>query len=84
MLKYTKLNSHEDQDLLIKHFKIDVVFVKNQLSMSFITGLKILDVLRDRDWSHNIFEASFSRKFIEEIANELMEVSFEDYGLRNL
>lgn len=70
--------------MLIKHFKIDVVIVKNQLSMSFITGLKILDVLRDRDWSHNIFEASFSRKFIEEIANELMEVSFEDYGLRNL
>ena len=52
--------------------------------MSFITGLKILDVLRDRDWSHNILEASFSRKFIEEIINELMEVSFEDYGLRNL
>ena len=52
--------------------------------MSFITGLKILDVLRDRDWSHNILEASFSRKFIEEIANDLMEVSFSDYGLRNL
>ena len=51
--------------------------------MSFITGLKILDVLRDRDWSHNILEASFSRKFIEEIINELMEVKECNLGKYN-
>ena len=67
-----------------KQFSIDVKIVHNQLSISFIAGLKILDILRNPDWSHKVFQQSFSKKFLEEIINDLIDVSFEDYGLRNL
>ena len=67
-----------------KQFSIDVKFDHNQLSISFIAGLKILDILRNSDWSHKVFQQSFSKKFLEEIINDLIDVSFEDYGLRNL
>jgi hypothetical protein len=62
----------------------DLLLVDNQLSVSFIAGIKLLDVFRDHFWNQYIFEQTFSKNFIEDVANDLMHFSFEDYGLRNL
>ena len=70
---------------ILKEFELkDVALTDNQLSVSFIAGIKLLDVFRDHFWNQHIFEQTFSKNFIEEVANDLMHFSFEDYGLRNL
>lgn len=56
----------------------------NQLSVSFIAGIKLLDVFRDHYWNQHVFEQPFSKNFLEEVVNELMHFSFQDYGLRNV
>ena len=43
-----------------------------------------MDIFRNNFWNRQIFEQTFSKNFIEEVANDMMHFSFEDYGLRNL
>lgn len=73
------------QEELTKELSITgVILEDNQLSVSFIAGIKLLDVFRNHNWNQQIFEQQFSKNFIEQVANDLMHFSFEDYGLRNL
>jgi len=73
------------RDELAKELSITgVILEDNQLSVSFIAGIKLLDVFRNHYWNQQIFEQQFSKNFIEQVANDLMHFSFEDYGLRNL
>lgn len=89
LLQHPKLVTAEggegSRDDIFKQFALkDLSLVDNQLSVSFIAGIKLLDIFRNHFWNQHVFEQTFSKNFIEEVANDLMHFSFEDYGLRNL
>ena len=72
LLKQTKLHEKYSEEQIKKIFKVEVSIVHNNLSLSFITGLKLLDILRDDYWQYKVFQESFSKNFMEETVNQLM------------
>lgn len=89
LLQHPKLVTAEGgegaRDDIFKQFALkDLALVDNQLSVSFVAGIKLLDIFRNYFWNQHVFEQTFSKNFIEEVANDLLHFSFEDYGLRNL
>ena len=69
LLKQTKLQEKYSEEQIKKIFKVEVSIVHNSLSLSFITGLKLLDILRDDYWQYKVFQESFSKNFMEEVVN---------------
>ena len=59
-LKQSKLADSDNKDYQKVCFKIDVTTTNNRLSLSYVAGICLMDLVKNNDWSKRVLEADFS------------------------
>lgn len=67
---------NQDEDQIKKHT------AENTLTMQFIAGICLHDLLYSQEWVTKVFLQN--KKILEDICQKLADVELEDYGARNL
>ena len=59
-LKQSKLADSDNKDYQKACFKIEVATTNNCLSVSYVAGICLMDLVKNSDWSIRVLEADFS------------------------
>ena len=76
ILSLVNIFLNQDDGQIKKHSE------ENTLSMQFIAGICLNDLLYSTEWVTKVFLKN--KKILEDICHKLADVEHEDYGARNL